>query len=48
VTSALVTRRDVAIVVAASFLRLRLDQRRKRRAFVQIWIDDFDDGSAAW
>src|SRR6516225_6928549 len=47
VTTALVTDRDVAVVVAAGILLLRLEQRRLGLALVQVGVHDLHDGTAA-
>jgi hypothetical protein len=46
-TTALVARRDMTVIVPASLAVLLLDQRGKRRALVQVGIDDLDDRTAA-
>src|SRR5664279_6428199 len=43
VAAALVARRDVAVVVAAGVLHLRLEQRRLGPALVQVRMGDLDD-----
>ena len=48
VTTALVTNRDVAVVVAAGILLLGLEQRCLGRALVQVLVHHFDHGTAAW
>src|SRR5262249_41752697 len=47
VTTALVANRDVAVVVAARVLLLRLEQRGFRLALVQVLVHDLHDGAAA-
>ena len=47
VTTALVANRDVAVVVAAGVLHLRLEQRRFGPALVQVRMHDLDDRTAA-
>src|SRR6185369_4685073 len=47
VTATLVARRDVAVVVAAGVLHLRLEQRRFGPALVQVRMRDLDDRAPA-
>ena len=46
-TTTLVARGDMAIIVTTSMLRLRFDQRCKRLAFVQVRIDNLDYSTTA-
>ena len=47
VTTALVAHRDVAVVVAAGLLDLRLEQRRLRLALVQVLVHHLHHGTTA-
>ncbi|MCU0930143.1 MAG: hypothetical protein MUE62_13670, partial [Burkholderiaceae bacterium] len=47
VSAALVAHRDVAVVVAAGILLLRLEQRRLGRTLVQVRVHHLHHGAAA-